>query len=70
MELKMVEEYEDGSALFTIEASEEEKMAIFREGFLTLLKKLIEEEEKAKKVPALQRSVKHLLNEDMRYGDE
>jgi hypothetical protein len=56
MELKMVEEYEDGSALFTIEANEEEKMAIFREGFLSLLKKLIEEEEKAKKVPVLQRN--------------
>jgi hypothetical protein len=69
MELKMVEEYKDGSALFTIEANEAEKMAIFHEGFLTLLKKAIEEEEKAKKVPVLQRSIKHMSNEELIYGN-
>ena len=55
MEVKVLEEYEDGSALVTIEATEAEKMVLMREGFISLISRAVEQEEKAKKVPVLQR---------------
>jgi tRNA pseudouridine-54 N-methylase len=55
MEVKVLEEYEDGSALVTIEATEAEKMVLMREGFISLINRAVEQEEKAKKVPVLQR---------------
>ena len=55
MEVKVLEEYEDGSALVTIEATMEEKMVLMREGFISLINRAVEQEEKAKKVPVLQR---------------
>ncbi len=55
MEVKVLEEYEDGSALISIEATETEKMVFLQEGFISLIKRAIEQEEKAKKVPVLQR---------------
>ena len=55
MELKMLEEYEDGSALVTIEATEAEKMVLFSEGLISIIKRALEQEEKAKRVPVLQR---------------
>jgi tRNA pseudouridine-54 N-methylase len=55
MEVKMLEEYEDGSALISIEATEIEKMVLLQEGFISLIKRAVEQEEKARKVPVLQR---------------
>lgn len=55
MELKMLEEYEDGSALVTIEATEAEKMVLLSEGLISIIKRALEQEEKARKVPVLQR---------------
>lgn len=55
MEVKVLEEYEDGSALVTIEATEAEKMVLMREGFISLINRAVEQEKKAKKVPVLQR---------------
>lgn len=55
MEVKMLEEYEDGSASVTIEATEEEKMVLFREGLLSLIARAVEEEQRARKIPVLER---------------
>lgn len=55
MELKMLEEYEDGSCRVEIEATNAEKMLLFQEGLIKLLQRALEEEERKAKIPVLER---------------
>ena len=43
MELKLVKEHEDGSATYTFEMNDEERLALLQLGIITALKQGIEE---------------------------
>ena len=60
MIVETVEEHEDGSATVVLtEISAEEQRLLISEGFLSLLKKYIEqEEEESKNIPAILRKTK------------
>ena len=46
MDLKLVKEHEDGSATYTFDMSDEERLALLHLGVITALKQGIEEGEK------------------------
>lgn len=46
MDLKLVKEHEDGSATYTFDMSDEERLALLHLGIITALKQGIEEGEK------------------------
>ena len=46
MDLKLVKEYEDGSATYTFDMSDEERLALLQLGIITALERGIEEGKK------------------------